>query len=100
MEQKLVQVERGNVVLRVPDYDVQRYIDQGYNLIDDKGNVYIWSSQEDLGMYFEQDTKSVTIKGTVKEHKEYKGIQQTVLYSDSQHHAPCRRCSSQGQYLY
>ena len=48
-------------------------------LIDDKGNVYIWSSQEDLGMYFEQDTKSVTIRGTVKDHKEYKGIQQTVL---------------------
>jgi hypothetical protein len=49
MEQKLVQVERGNVILRVPEYDVQRYIDQGYDLLDDSGKVIRASVPKDLG---------------------------------------------------
>lgn len=39
MERKIVQIERGNVILRVPKENVQRYIDQGYSLLDDNGNV-------------------------------------------------------------
>lgn len=46
---KLVSVERGNVVLQVPEDDVQRYLDQGYNLIDEHGNVIQASVPRDLG---------------------------------------------------
>lgn len=46
---KLVKIERGNVVLRVPEYDVQRYLDQGFNLLDDKGNIIKQSVPNDVG---------------------------------------------------
>lgn len=49
MERKLVQVERGNVILRVPEDDVQRYYDQGFNLLDDNGNVIKKSLPNDVG---------------------------------------------------
>ena len=49
MNQELVKVERGHVVLRVPKYDVQRYIDQGYNEVDADGNIIQASVPRDLG---------------------------------------------------
>lgn len=43
---------------------------------DDKGNVYVWKT----GTFIEADygTKMI-LKGTVKEHSDYKGIKQTVM---------------------
>lgn len=32
-------IERGNVVLRVQDYEVERYVNMGYNVIDESGNI-------------------------------------------------------------
>lgn len=49
MEQKLVHVERGNVVLKVPEDAVQHYMDQGYSVVDNKGNVIKASIPRDLG---------------------------------------------------
>lgn len=46
---EIVQVERGNTVLRISKDDVQRYLDQGYNLIDSNGNVLKASVPRDLG---------------------------------------------------
>lgn len=44
-----------------------------YEIVDGKGNVYIWKTSS----FFDNEFK--TIKGTVKEHKEYNGILQTEL---------------------
>ena len=35
----MIKVERGNVVLDIPDIDMQHYLDKGYNVVDDNGNV-------------------------------------------------------------
>jgi len=71
MAQKLLRVERGNVVLRVPDYDVQRFIDQGYNLVDEKGNVIQASVPRDLGtlqkMYTEHIEEIKQLKAEIEE---------------------------------
>lgn len=48
-ERKLIPVERGNVVLKVPEYDVQRYIDQGYSLLDENGVVIKQSIPREVG---------------------------------------------------
>lgn len=32
-------VERGNVVLRISDEDTERYVNMGYDLVDEKGNI-------------------------------------------------------------
>ena len=50
MERKLVEVERGNVVLRVPEDNVQRYIDQGYVLTDGEGNIVQQGIPRDIGL--------------------------------------------------
>ena len=44
-----------------------------YTFKDSEGNVLVWKTKN----YFEVTT--CTVKGTIKEHSEYKGIQQTVL---------------------
>ena len=49
MEQELVKVERANVVLRVPKDAVSRYMDQGFNVVDNDGNVIQASVPRDLG---------------------------------------------------
>lgn len=35
----MVKVKRANVVLDVPEVDVQHYIDKGYNVVDDRGHI-------------------------------------------------------------
>jgi len=35
----MARIERGNVVLHVEDYEVQRYLTMGYNLTDEEGNI-------------------------------------------------------------
>ena len=44
-----------------------------YNITDEQGNVFIWKTNKFL------KAGTITYKGTVKEHNEYKGIQQTIL---------------------
>lgn len=35
----MTRIERGNVVLRVQDYEVDRYLSMGYNVTDEEGNI-------------------------------------------------------------
>lgn len=45
----MARVERGNVVLTIPDSDIKRYMDMGYNVIDEKGKVIQACVPTDLG---------------------------------------------------
>lgn len=76
MEQKLVQVERANVILRVPEDDVQRFVGQGYNVIDDAGNVIQASVPKDLGTlqkaYVEQVQEIKKLKAEIENLKTVK----------------------------
>ena len=82
MERKLVQVERGNVVLQVPEYDVQRFLDQGYNLIDDSGNIIQASVPRDLGtlqkLYVEQSQEIERLKEEIQKLKTAKPASKTT----------------------
>ncbi len=49
MAYKTVRVRRANVVLRVPEYDVNKYYAQGYSILDEAGNVVKASVPNDLG---------------------------------------------------
>lgn len=48
-DRKTVTVQRANAILQVPEEWVDRYIDQGYNVIDEYGNVIQASIPKDLG---------------------------------------------------
>jgi len=48
-DRKTVTVQRANVILRVPEEWADRYIEQGYNVIDSYGNVIQESIPKDLG---------------------------------------------------
>lgn len=56
-----------------------------YIFMDDKGNQYKWNTSKFLEKIIDNEYKSVNIndkiivKGTIKEHTEYKGTKQTVL---------------------
>lgn len=60
-----------------------------YNFADEQGNCIVWFTQNALCMYFEERSEwgyaevgdRVTMRATVKEHSEYKGVKQTVLTS-------------------
>lgn len=57
-----------------------------YKFVDTTGNVFIWKTsgtikvvdEHNISHYY-SDIKTITIKGTIKEHSEYKGEKQTVL---------------------
>ena len=46
----MVRIERGNVVLKVQEHEVQRYLKLGYNVTDDNGNVLKEALPNDLGV--------------------------------------------------
>lgn len=45
----MVRIERGNVVLKVQEHEVQRYLKLGYNVTDDTGKVLQEAIPNDLG---------------------------------------------------
>ena len=45
----MVRIERGNVVLKVQEHEVQRYLKLGYNVTDNAGNVLQEAIPNDLG---------------------------------------------------
>ena len=45
----MVRIERGNVVLKVQEHEVQRYLKLGYNVTDDEGKVLKEALPNDLG---------------------------------------------------
>ena len=46
----MVRIERGNVVLKVQEHEVQRYLKLGYNVTDDSGKVLQEALPNDLGL--------------------------------------------------
>ena len=45
----MVRIERGNVVLKVQEHEVQRYLKLGYNVTDDEGKILKEALPNDLG---------------------------------------------------
>jgi hypothetical protein len=45
----MVRIERGNVVLKVQEHEVQRYLKLGYNVTDNTGKVLQEAIPNDLG---------------------------------------------------
>ena len=43
---------------------------------DIEGNIFIWKTNNNINM---DERRALKVKGTIKEHKEYKGIKQTIL---------------------
>ena len=57
-------VERGNVVMYVDDKDVQRYLNLGYNITDEFGNILKASIPTDLGTlqkFFIEHTEKIKL---------------------------------------
>lgn len=52
-----------------------------YKIVDESGNVFTWKTSSDISGYWEGKKwmEVVKITGTVKEHKEYRGVKQTEL---------------------
>ena len=45
----MVRIERGNVVLKVQEHEVQRYLNMGYNVTDEEGKVLKEAIPNDVG---------------------------------------------------
>ena len=45
----MVRIERGNVVLKVQEHEVQRYLTLGYNVTDNDGNILQEAIPNDVG---------------------------------------------------
>lgn len=62
-------VERGNVVLKVKEHEVQHYLNLGYNLTDDAGNILKQAIPTNLGelqtAYLEHTKKIAELEDTV-----------------------------------
>ena len=75
-----------NVTLdRVSWYETQYGTMNVYTFVDDDGNVYVWKTSKDMGYcvngYWQVSEKGsrLTLTGKIKDHKEYKGVKQTML---------------------
>lgn len=65
----MARVERGNVVLQVKDYEVQHYLNLGYNLTDEAGNILRKSIPTNIGelqtAYLEHTKKIAELEDTI-----------------------------------
>jgi hypothetical protein len=58
----MVRIERGNVVLKVQEHEVQRYLKLGYNVTDETGKVLKEALPNDLGVlqrYYVEQKKRI-----------------------------------------
>lgn len=64
-------VERGNVVLRIADDDIQRYLDKGYSVTDGYGNVLKQAIPNDIGelqrLVIKQQSEIESLNAKIKE---------------------------------
>ena len=69
----MARVERGNVVLQVKDYEVQHYLNLGYNLTDEAGNILRKSIPTNIGelqtAYLEHTKKIAELEDTIAKLK-------------------------------
>ena len=65
----MVRIERGNVVLKVQEHEVQRYLKLGYNVTDDTGAIIKEAIPNDLGTlqkyYIEHKKRIGELEATV-----------------------------------
>lgn len=65
----MARVERGNVVLQIKDYEVQHYLNLGYNLTDEAGNILRKSIPTNIGelqtAYLEHTKKIAELEDTI-----------------------------------
>ena len=63
------------------DNNYSYYNDCFYKYIfhDIDGNVFVWSTNKELDNCAYNDRCIIKVKGKIKEHREYKGIPQTIL---------------------
>jgi hypothetical protein len=65
----MVRIERGNVVLKVQEHEVQRYLKLGYNVTDDDGNIIKEAIPNDVGTlqkhYIESKKRIEELEDTV-----------------------------------
>ena len=59
----------------VAGYESQYGYIRIYKFVDENGNVYIWKTSN----YIDTDSETITVRGTITNHNEYKGEKQTVL---------------------
>ena len=64
-------VKRANVVLKVEDDDIQHYIELGYSVMDDNGNIIVQAIPTDLGelrkFYVEATAKIKELEARIRE---------------------------------
>jgi hypothetical protein len=60
----------------VGGYDTEFGYVRIYKFVDESGNIYIWKTSTAISL---ESGSNVTLKGTVKDHKEYKLEKQTIL---------------------
>ena len=79
----MARVERGNVVLKVKDYEVQHYLNLGYNLTDDAGNVIRKSIPTNIGelqtAYLEHTKKIAELEDTIAKLTAQLSVKKTTV---------------------
>ena len=68
-------VEKTLTLNRVSSFDSQYGTMYIYSFVDDAQNVFVWKT----GSWHGEQGKAYSVKGTLKDHTEYKGIKQNVL---------------------
>lgn len=67
----MVKIQRANTILDIDDEDVSKYVNLGYNVIDDKGNIIQEAIPNDVGVlqraYIENKRKIEHLENEIKE---------------------------------
>ena len=91
----MIRVERGNVVLHVYEEEARHYLQLGYNITDDNGNVVQAAVPRDLGtlqqFYVEGSKKIKELEAQVAELQASKSSASVKSVSDDEDKAPAKR---------
>lgn len=70
MNSTKVLVQRANVILEIPDYQTEHYLTQGYNVIDNYGNIIKESVPNNLGTLQQKYVEHTAIIDTLNKQIE------------------------------
>lgn len=62
----MAKVRRQNVVLTIKDDDIQHYLNLGYKVIDEQGNVIAGEEPDYKQLYFQEKEKNLALEDKLK----------------------------------
>ena len=93
----MAKVRRQNVILTIKDDDIQHYLNLGYKVIDENGNVIAGEEPDYKQLYFQEKEKNTALESELKQYQSLKELGDVTPSEEPVEEAKPKRRSRKSQ---